>query len=328
MPRKRQPHRKPTLPTRRTGLAFDPFCKSHAPDAHPESPYRLDAVEQGLAPLRPHLLEIPPRNAIASEIQLIHSPTYFQTVKGDVHFGTGELSTGDTELSEHSLEVALRATGGVLNALDAIIKGTVQNAFCAHRPPGHHASPTRGMGFCIFNHIAIAARYAQTHHGIGKIAIIDFDVHHGNGTQEAFYHDPSILFFSSHQHPLYPGTGRRSETGEGDALGLTLNAPLPAGSGYREILGEFESRLEPSLATFKPELILLSAGFDSRIDDPLGDFTLEDDHFALLTHRLKQYAHDYAQNRLLSLLEGGYNLHTLGSAVAAHVAALGSESSL
>jgi acetoin utilization deacetylase AcuC-like enzyme len=178
------------------------------------------------------------------------------------------------------------------------------------------------MGFCLFNHIAIAARYAQKKHGIGKIAIIDFDVHHGNGTQEAFYDDPAVLFYSCHQSPLYPFTGRRDETGTGRGLHLNINSPLPAGSGYPEVLGELETRLEPTLADFKPELILISAGFDSRIGDPLGDFTLEDEHFIRLTRRLKEWAHDYAGDRLLSILEGGYNLSTLGGAVAAHVGAL------
>jgi acetoin utilization deacetylase AcuC-like enzyme len=310
--------------TRPSGLLCDPFFALHQPHGNPESPLRIGAIQEGLAAagLLENLSPIAPRDATAAEIQLIHTPRYFDIVKRDVQFGSGELSTGDTELSEHSLEVALRAAGGVLEAVDAVMTGRLRNAFCAVRPPGHHASPGRGMGFCIFNHVAIAARHAQRNHGIGKIAIVDFDVHHGNGTQDAFYDDPSILFFSSHQWPLYPGTGRRSETGTGPGLGLTFNAPLPAGSGYEEILGEVETRLEPALATFKPELLLLSAGFDSRIGDPLGDFTLEDEQFANLTRRIKSWAHDYAGDRLVSILEGGYNLGTLGGCVAAHVSAL------
>jgi acetoin utilization deacetylase AcuC-like enzyme len=177
------------------------------------------------------------------------------------------------------------------------------------------------MGFCIFNHIAIAACYARKKHGIGKILIVDWDVHHGNGTQDIFYNDDSVLFFSTHQHPWFPGTGRRHETGRGRGLGFTVNAPLPAGSGIHAILGEID-RLESVLARFKPDLILISAGFDSRIDDPLGRFILGDEDFAALTRRVKQWAGDYAGGRLISILEGGYNLETLGGAVAAHVAAL------
>ena len=323
-PRESLSYRPPVHMGPRTGLVCDAFYTLHEPAGGPESPLRVGAIEQGLADagLLGLLLPIAPRDAVASEVQMVHSPAYLQLVKNDVMFGAGELSTGDTELSEYSLEVALRATGGVLQALDAVVNGAVQNAFCAVRPPGHHATPVKGMGFCIFNHVAIAARYAQKKHGLGKIAIVDFDVHHGNGTQEAFYDDPAVLFFSTHQYPLYPGTGRRNETGTGRGLGLTLNAPLPAGSGYAEILGEYEAHLEPALAAFKPDLILISAGFDSRIDDPLGDFELENEHFIRLTRRIKEWAHDYAEDRVLSVLEGGYNLRTLGGVVAAHVGAL------
>jgi acetoin utilization deacetylase AcuC-like enzyme len=284
----------------------------------------MGAIQAGLvdAGLYDKLAIIKPRDAVEGEVCLIHSPAYFRTVRNDVMFGSGELSTGDTEISEYTMEVALKATGGVLEAVDAVIRGDLRNAFCAIRPPGHHATPIRGMGFCVFNHVAIAARYARKKHKIAKTLIIDWDVHHGNGTQEAFYDDPNVLFFSSHQWPLYPGTGKRDETGTGKALGQTINAPLPAGSGYREILGEIETRLEPLLQQFKPELVLISAGFDARIEDPLGDFTLRDEEFASLTRRVKQYAADHAGGRVVSILEGGYNLRTLGGAVAAHVRTL------
>jgi acetoin utilization deacetylase AcuC-like enzyme len=307
-----------------TGLVYDAFFKLHETGEHPENPARLDAVHAGLeaAGLLEALIPIPSRAAFESDITLVHAKSYFQTVRNDIAFGAGHLSTGDTVLSDHSLEVALRAVGGVLNAVDAIVTGQVQNAFCAVRPPGHHATPTHGMGFCLFNNVAIAARYAQLRHKIGKILIVDWDVHHGNGTQEAFYSDGSVLFFSSHQHPWYPGTGMSDETGSGRGLGCTINAPLAAGAGMREILGEVETRLEHAVHRFKPELILVSAGFDSRLHDPLGRFRLEDEDFRALTVRLLQWAHDYCENRLLSVLEGGYNLETLGGAVAAHVAAL------
>jgi len=317
-------YRPPTEFRRHTGLVFDPFYTLHNVEIGPDLPARMGAVQAGLvaAGLWEHVVVIKPRDAIESEVCLVHSPTYFQQVRKDVLFGAGMLSTGDTEISEYSLEVTLKATGGVLEAADAVMRGRVTNAFCAVRPPGHHATPVKGMGFCIFNHVAIAARYAQKNFGVGRILIVDWDVHHGNGTQQVFYDNDSILFFSSHQHPLFPGTGKRDETGAGSALGLTVNAPLPAGSGYKEILGELETRVEPLLPKFKPELILISAGFDARVEDPLGDFTLVDDEFALLTRRVMEWAEDYSSGRILSVLEGGYNLRTLGGAVAAHVKAL------
>jgi acetoin utilization deacetylase AcuC-like enzyme len=233
--------------------------------------------------------------------------------------GRRQLSTGDTVISDGSLEAALLATGGVLSAVDGVMAGSVANAFCAVRPPGHHATPAAGMGFCFFNSVAVAARYAQRRHGVGRVLIVDWDVHHGNGTQDAFYDDGSVLFFSSHQHPWYPGTGRRNEAGRGEGLGMTVNAPLRAGSGFAEILGEMETRLEPVLAEVRPELVLLSAGFDSRMDDPLGRFTVTDEEFAALTRRVMDYARTYAGGRLVSVMEGGYNLATLGGVVAAHV---------
>jgi len=317
-------YRPPVEFRRHTGLVFDPFYTLHNVEIGPDLPARMGAVQAGLvaAGLWEQVDVIKPRDALEDEVCLVHAPAYFRQVRKDVLLGAGRLSTGDTEISEYSLEVALKAAGGVLEAIDAVMRGGVTNAFCAVRPPGHHATPLRGMGFCIFNHIAIAARYAQKRFGVGRILIVDWDVHHGNGTQDTFYEDDSILYFSSHQHPLFPGTGKRAETGAGSALGLTVNAPLPAGSGYKEILGEIETRVEPLLPKFKPELILISAGFDARVDDPLGDFTLVDDEFALLTRRVMEWAEDFSSGKIISVLEGGYNLRTLGGAVAAHVKTL------
>jgi len=305
-----------------TALLLDPFYKLHDTGDHPERSARLTAIEQSVAPLLPSLLRITPRDATESEVCLVHTPRYFQSVEHEVRLGAGELSTGDTAISEHSLEVALRAVGGVLAAVDSVISGSAKNAFCAVRPPGHHAMPARGMGFCIFNNIAIAARYAQKKHGVGKVLIVDWDVHHGNGTQEAFYTDDSILFFSSHQHPWYPGTGMEDETGAGRGLGYTVNAPLPAGSGFDEIDHVLQLRLAPKVQQFKPELILISAGFDSHLGDTLGQFTLTDQDFSILTHMMTDWAREYADGKLVSILEGGYNLETLASATAAHVQSL------
>jgi acetoin utilization deacetylase AcuC-like enzyme len=318
-------YRPPEEFRRHTGLVFDPYFTLHNVEIGPDLPARMGAIQAGLvtAGLWDHVDVIKPRDATEQEICRVHALKYFRQVRRDVLYGMGMLSTGDTEISEYSLEVAVKAVGGVLQAVDAVMgKGPVTNAFCAVRPPGHHATPVKGMGFCIFNNVAIAARYAQHKYNLDRVLIVDWDVHHGNGTQDAFYPDDSVLFFSSHQHPLYPGTGKRDETGVGAGLGYTVNAPLPAGSGYDEILGELETRLEPLLPTFKPELILISCGFDARIQDPLGDFTLEDEQFGLLTRRVMDWAEDYSSGRIVSVLEGGYNLETLGGAVAEHVKTL------
>ena len=197
------------------------------------------------------------------------------------------------------------------------------NAFCAVRPPGHHANAGRGMGFCLFNNIAIAARYAQRKHGVGRVMIVDWDVHHGNGTQDIFYADASVFFFSTHQWPLYPGTGRADETGEGPGAGTTMNFPFPPDQGGREILGAVENALVPAAEKFQPELLLISAGFDSRVGDLLGRFTLTDEDFADLTRVVMEIADRHAGGRVVSMLEGGYSLPGLGSAAAAHVQALG-----
>jgi acetoin utilization deacetylase AcuC-like enzyme len=210
----------------------------------------------------------------------------------------------------------------VLNAVDAVVERRARNAFCVVRPPGHHATTDRGMGFCIFNNVAVAARYAQGHYGMSRVLIADWDVHHGNGTQDIFYADGSVFFFSTHQHPWYPGTGRPQETGEGEGVGSTLNCPFPAGSGRAEILGAFQEHLPRVARAFRPDLVVISAGFDSRLGDPLGRFTLSDQDFADLTALMLEIADQYAGGRLVSVLEGGYDLNGLASAALAHVSAL------
>jgi acetoin utilization deacetylase AcuC-like enzyme len=279
-------------------------------------------VVAALAPLSERLLPIEHRAITEDELLLCHTPEYLAIARRDIASGCLYLSTGDTDIGPNSWEVAARAAGGVLNAIDAVMTGRARNAFCAVRPPGHHANAGRGMGFCIFNNVALAARYAQRRHGIARVAIVDWDVHHGNGTQDIFYEDPSVFFFSTHQWPLYPGTGRADETGAGAGKGTTMNFPFPAGSGRREILGAVEQSLVPALDAFRPELLLISAGFDSRIDDLLGSFTLTDADFADLTAAVQQIAARHAQGRIVSVLEGGYNLSGLASAAAAHVRAL------
>jgi acetoin utilization deacetylase AcuC-like enzyme len=218
--------------------------------------------------------------------------------------------------------VALKAAGGVMNAVDLVLSKKADNAFCAVRPPGHHATPSRGMGFCVFNSIAIGARHAQKKHGVGRVLIADWDVHHGNGTQDIFYADGSVFFFSTHQHPWYPGTGMAHERGGGKGEGKIMNYPFPAGSGRAEIVTVFQQQLAQAARQFKPELIMISAGFDSRAGDPLGRFRLTDEDFRDLTMAMMEIAHQHAQGRLVSVLEGGYSLSGLAAGVQAHVQAL------
>jgi acetoin utilization deacetylase AcuC-like enzyme len=308
-----------------TALLADPLYKRHIPGpGHPERPARFDAVLSALdrTGLTAKMLRIPPRAATEDELAACHTRKYIEVVKHDTARGYEALSTGDTPLSAESLDIALQAAGGVLNAVDAVVERRAQNAFCVVRPPGHHATPDRGMGFCIFNNVALAARYAQRRHGIRRVLIADWDVHHGNGTQDTFYADGSVFFFSTHQHPWYPGTGQPDETGEGAGRGATLNCPFPAGSGRTEILGAFKDRLLPAARDFRPDLVLISAGFDSRLGDPLGRFTLTDTDFADLTTLMLEIADTYAGGRLVSVLEGGYSLDGLASAAVAHVNAL------
>ena len=319
------PEDSPAADRKPVALLLDPIYKQHDPGAgHPEQPARYDAVTRAVeeSGLMKSLLRVDVRAATEDEIALVHGRKYIETVKRDIAAGAHELSTGDTNVGPRSLDVALRSVGGVLNTVDAVMAGKAVNAFCAVRPPGHHARPEQGMGFCIFNNIAIAARYAQRKHGIAKVMIADWDVHHGNGTQDTFYSDGSVFFCSTHQSPWYPGTGAAAETGEGKGKDCTLNFPFPAGAGRREIVGAFRENLRRAADSFKPDLVLISAGFDSRAGDPLGRFTLSDDDFADLTKIMLEIAATHAQGRLISMLEGGYSLTGLASGVAAHVKAL------
>jgi len=289
-----------------------------------ESARRLRAISDGLTGngLWPRLERADPRIATLDWVETVHRPEYIAIVNKDVRSGAKELSTGHTLLSRDSFDVALWAVGAALSACDEVMRGKAERAFCAIRPPGHHASGDRGMGFCIFNNAAIAARYLQKKHGLNRVLIIDWDLHHGNGTQEIFYRDGTVFYFSTHQWPWYPWTGRADETGEAGGRGTTLNVPLPAGSGDRELLAAFEEKLRPAMDRFRPEFVLISAGFDSRTGDPLGRFRLTDQGFGSLTRVAAAIARDHAAGRLVSLLEGGYSLDGLAKAVSVHIGAL------
>jgi acetoin utilization deacetylase AcuC-like enzyme len=311
-----------------TGYVFEDIYYGHdTGEHHPECKERLDSVRHviGQEDLKGLLKGIEARSAGDDEIQLCHTREYLELVKREVGSGASSLSTGDADICPRSLEVARYAAGGVLCAVDEVVAGRFQNVFCAPRPPGHHANASHGMGFCIFNNIALGARYAQKRHGIGKVLIVDWDVHHGNGTQDIFYEDGSVLFFSTHQHPWYPGTGWAEETGKGPGRGCTINCPFPAGAGKNLILGAIRDRLLPAARAFKPELVLISAGFDSRQGDPLGRFILTDADFSAATKLVCDLARETAGGRVISVLEGGYDLDGLRSAVSAHVKALTQE---
>jgi len=308
-----------------TGIVYDDVYKKHDTGlGHPEKPARCDAIMTALSakPLSERLKRIKPRDAEQAELLACHTKQYVQTVRDEIQAGRRNLSTGDTTLCKDTLAAALLAAGGVMAAVDAVVAGEVKNAFCVVRPPGHHAGPGRGMGFCVFNNLAIAARYAQKKHELAKVLIADWDVHHGNGTQDVFYEDPSVFYFSTHQSPWYPGTGLAEETGAGKGKGTTLNCPFPAGSGRKQVLGAFADKLVPAAGKFKPDLVMISAGFDSRAGDPLGRFTLTDDDFANLTKLCLGIARRHAAGRVVSVLEGGYDLKGLAAASAAHVKAL------
>ena len=310
----------------KTGLLLDSLFSEHDPgEHHPEAPGRIRAImaeleKRGL-PEKCEALEF--RDVTDDEVRLCHTDGYLKTVVSEIDGKrSGMLSTGDTNFGPESLDVARKAAGGLLNAVDSVVKRETRNAFCAVRPPGHHATPSRGMGFCIFNNAAIAARYAQEKHGLERVAIIDWDVHHGNGTQDIFFEDGSVFYFSTHQHPWYPGTGMVHETGAGKGKATTLNYPLPAGTGMEAIGKAFRDDFAKKMKDYRPDLVIISAGFDSRMGDPLGNFQLSDDDFRALTRILLELAGEFGESRLVSVLEGGYNQAGLAVAVAEHLETL------
>ncbi|THJ11017.1 MAG: histone deacetylase [Nitrospira sp. CG24C] len=309
----------------KTGLVYDPRYLGHDMGAgHPESPNRLRAIMQQLeqSGTAARLTMIAPREAEDEWITQIHRPAYLSMLKANAPT-SGRLSLdSDTLMSPGSLTAAYLAAGGALAAVDAIMNKQVEHAFCAVRPPGHHAEAGRAMGFCLFNNVAIAARYVQKKYGLTRVLIVDWDVHHGNGTQHSFEDDPSVLFFSTHQFPHYPGTGRESERGRGAGEGFTINVPMEAGEGDEEYRTVFQKSLVPTADAFKPEFVIISAGFDAHKDDPLASMGLTEEGYADLTGIVAGIAKRHAGGRILSSLEGGYNLTALAASVDRHIQAL------
>lgn len=307
-----------------TGIVYsDVFLKHDPGPENPETAERLRAVVRGLrqAGLRDKLVPIKPLPAKISQIERVHNPAHIERVRAACGHAPANLDW-DTTVSSDSYDVALLAAGGAIAASDAVMAGRVNNAFCAVRPPGHHATADRAMGFCLFNNAAIAARHCQDAHGITRVLIVDWDAHHGNGTQEIFYTDPSVLYFSTHQFPCYPGSGRAEERGAGAGEGFTINVPMRAGSGDAEYLKAFREILVPAADRFRPEFVLISAGFDAHAGDPLTQLGVSTKGFADMTAVVKKIAEQHAGGKLVSILEGGYDLKNLSDSVVAHVGVL------
>ena len=305
-----------------TGLISHSACMAHVtPAGHPERAARLKVVRNALdQPEFESLIRSDAPQASRDSLLRAHSAAHVDEILG-VEVGEGQFARidADTSMSSGSREAALRAAGAVIAAIDDVVVGRVRNAFCAVRPPGHHAERARAMGFCLFNNVAVGALHARTVHGFARIAVIDFDVHHGNGTQDIFCREAGLFYASTHQSPLYPGTGAASERG---VAGNVLNVPLPPGAGSEEFRDAFERRVLPPLLEFAPELILISAGFDAHRADPLAQLQLEDRDFYWSTLEICEIAGRTCSGRVVSALEGGYDLDALARSVAAHVRAL------
>jgi len=310
---------------RTVGFIYHPdYLKHDTGVGHPERPQRLESIVQHLlpTPLWGKLSHLRPSAARLDSIHTVHPEHYAAMIRSRCLNGDTILDGGDTHVCPASYDVALLAAGAVLEGVDQVMTGRLQRVFCAVRPPGHHAGTSSVMGFCLFNNIAIGARYAQQKYGVERIAVVDWDVHHGNGTQEIFYDRDSVLYVSLHQFPLWPGTGATSERGIGGGEGFTLNCPMKPGSGEQDYLNAFEQEILPALGKFQPQLLMISAGFDAHRDDPLASIDLTEGSFSKMTELLGEASARYCGGRIISVLEGGYHLQALARSVEAHLEAL------
>jgi len=304
-----------------TLITHPAFALHHTPVGHPERVDRIKHVWSVLDQDFADLTRLEAAQADNTAISRVHGTRYmdFIAAQAPLHDDDGMIPLDpDTHMSSRSLEAGLRAAGGAMQCVDQVMTGQSERAFLAARPPGHHAEPDRPMGFCLFSSAAIAAQHARATYGLTRVAVLDFDVHHGNGTQTAFWDDGDLTFASSHQMPLYPGSGARAETG----VGNIHNAPMRAGDDGQEVIAAWQDVLLPAVIAAKPELIIISAGFDAHRDDPLGGLNMVAEDFATLTTMIRQLAEDCAEGRIVSLLEGGYNLDALSDSVRAHLYAL------
>lgn len=310
------------LYTMKTGYLYDEhFLEHQTGSGHPECPERLrvtHAYLQCQSWFR-KLVTVKPQPADEKWILRVHEKNYVKRLQEVAQSGFAYLDTPDVGICKKSPIIARLAAGGALKLADCVMEGKINNGFALLRPPGHHAEKAHAMGFCLFNNIAILARYLQDHHGVDKILILDWDVHHGNATQHTFEEDPSVLYISLHQYPFYPGTGSAQETGIGRGRGYTLNCPMPRGSGNQDYESAFCEKILPRIETFKPDFVLLSAGFDAHARDPLADICLTTEFFGWMTDRMTEVAAKHAGGRLVSLLEGGYDLKALPACVALHI---------
>ena len=305
-------------------LIYDPAFLTHDTGVHPENPNRLRAILKTLQSeegLWPRLALVHPKLAAIEDLERCHGELMILRARDLSERGSPSLDA-DTRISRESFEVARLAAGAAMTAVDGVMSESGGRAFALVRPPGHHATPGRSMGFCLFNNAGIAARYAQKRYGVERVMIIDWDVHHGNGTQDIFWEDDTVFYFSTHQFPFYPGTGSRGETGAGRGEGYTLNIPLPAETPARDHRQAFSDALRTIEHRFHPDLVIISAGFDSRRGDLLGDLMLEDSDFAEMTKDVLRIADKHSEGRVVAVLEGGYNLDLLGGSVTSHLESL------
>jgi len=312
----------------KTGYISDPFYLKHKNEPHPENPGRLNAIQKNIESSKYYnnLTLIQPRKARVEDIAKIHGKEYIQSVENSCQNGVRNLDA-DTVISKDSYQAALLSAGAGLEAVDKILGGTVDNAFCAVRPPGHHAEQNKAMGFCLFNNVGVIARYAQNVHKLEKVFIFDWDVHHGNGTQHSFYKDSSVYYSSIHQYPFYPGTGGVDETGTEDGLGANLNLPMRAHSCDADYMNAIEHKLIPVIQKFNPDLIIISAGFDAHTNDPLAQINLSTECYGKMTQKLMEIANDVCNGRIISMLEGGYDYSALADSVQLHVETLSNSQS-